>query len=626
MDTKYFVDGNEVTPFNHKELSIELNFDKDSPDAKVLLNKWRFVNEGAELIYAKYLGGLSGGVGIFEGIPYDISINNEGKQYKYQQYLDLTTADASIACDNVECESKERGKTDWLNTVADSFSFEYLNEQTTFLPDSKFISVPYVLNSVPDYKETMIVTITMVFTIEQIRKIVSELSGLLAAGANPFASVSEFIKAAFLIIYLIALLITLINLISDLIDLIIQPIKYHKGCYVRDMIEAGCSYLGLTFNSSILKGSTFGDTFIIPKKYDSTKRTDQTPREIAIGLAGFTKPNINQTGWFEGTFGDLLREMKTIFNAKIVIINGVLTFERRDFNNSSATYIVPDIYSPAFATNASEFKSNYLIEFSVDVNDKNTIKDYKGNIVRVYTAPKIVVNKDMILTQGYQQVGIQFALARRKESLSVPEKVLDKFLKVVGVIMNAIITVVNAIIKVLNTISKFINKLIKILKAVGLNVTFSIPTIQPVQPVNFGSIISDRIGMLMIENDYLFTPKIMLLQKGATDRQTKLYANNSDIFNAKYLYDNFHFIESFVPNSNGAHNQWLRKSIDNVPFTFEDFEKVNNDNKIFTHDGKVAKIESLRWNVWKQTAQIEYRYNEIYTNNLIQSTHEAIGY
>lgn len=627
ITTKYFVAGQEVTPFNHKELSLELNFDKDSPDSKVLINKWRFVNEGADVVYQKYLDGLTGGTGIFEGIPFDIVVADGANQFTFNQYLDLTTSDAIISCDNIESESKERAKLDWLNTIADSFTFEYLNERTSVLPSSSFVSVPYILNSVPNYRDTMLVTITMVFTVEQLSKATSEFAETLAAFANPFAAPSEIIKAAFKILYVISLLISLIKLISDLIDLIIQPVKYHKGMYVRDLINAACSYLGLTFESTIIKQGTFLDSFIIPRKFDNPPDTsDLTVAQKFVGLLGFTKPNIAQTGYFEGTFGDLLRALKTVFNGKIILQNNVLRLEREDFNSSAPKYVIPAIYSPSYGTNASELKSNYLVEFQSDVNDKNTIQDFKGNIVRAYTSPKVVVNKDMILTQGYEQRGIPFSLARRKETLTVPEKILKAFLDIATKIINALIKVVNAIIKVINVISKAINAILKVLNLVGIKAKIQIPAIKTIQPVNFGQIINDRIGMLMIENDSILVAKIMLLQRGATDRQTKIYSTNKNIYNARYLYDNFHFLQSFVPNSAGVHNQWIRKSISNVPFCFEDYEKISTDNKVYTSDGKVARIESLKWNVWKQTAEIEYRYNEIYTNNLQISLHEAKGY
>jgi hypothetical protein len=628
ITTKYFVAGQEVTPFNHKELSLELNFDKDSTDSRVSINKWRFVNEGADIVYKRYADGLSGGTGIFEGIPFQIVVADGANQFTFEQYLDLTTSDAVISCDNIESESRNRAGVDWLNTIADSFTFEYLNERTTFLPDNKFVAVPYVLNSIPNYKEVMLVSITMAFSAEQLSAQLSDLSGILSALSNPFSAPADFIKAVFKIIYIITLIVTLIKLINDLIDLIIQPVKYHKGMYVRDMIDAACSYLGLTFESTILKQGTFLDTFIIPRKFDNPIDLDnnKTVRQKALGILGFTRANAAQTGYFEGSFGDLLRAMKVAFNGKIILQDNVLRLEREDYNTSTAKYVIPDIYSPAYTTNANELISNYVVDFQTDVNDKNTIQDFRGNIVRAYTSPKTVVNRDMVLTQGFESKSIPFALARRKENLTFPERILKGFLDAITKIINAIIKVVNALTVILRVISRAINSLSKVLKLVGIPLKIKIPLIKTIQPVNFGQIVNDRVGMLSIENDSILVAKIMLLQRGATDRQNKIYANNIAIFNAKYLYDNFHFIQSFVPNSSGVHNQWLRKSITNVPFCFEDYQLLQDNNEVFTIDGKKARIESLRWNVWKQTAEIDYRYNELYTNNLKVELHEAQGY
>lgn len=620
QQVEYFIKGQKVTPFNHKELSVELNFDKDSPDARLSTNKWRFTDENAAPIYKHYEDGLTGDVGIFEGVPFDIVVSDGANSVKFEQYLNLVDDDTLISCEDIEVGSKEKGKIDWLNTIADSFTFEYLHEQTGFLPSSKFIAVPYVINSVPNYKDALIASIATIFVAEQIKKATAELAGLVAAGANPFSAPSEVLRAAFLIIYLITLLISLVKLIKDILDLLIQPVKYHSGMYVKDLIEAGCNHLGLKFQSTLLTPQ-WDNLFILPQKYENP------PDKKDKRIRGFLKKDVSQKGYYIGTFGDLLRALKGAFKAKIIMQNNTLIFERKDFNQSGPTYQIPDIYSPEFRTNAAELKSNYVIEFQVDINDKNSVNEYKGTIHQAIHSPVKITNKDMQLMQNLEQVTIPFALARRKKELTIVEQIVSVFLKGISTIMNALIKVVNAMIAIVNAIAKALNAIKKVLNLIGVKVKIKLEPIKKIAPVNFGNLINDRIGMMLLENDNVMFAKLMLLDRGNTDRNNKVNVNNQTLVAAKYLWDNYHFIESFVPTNQFPNaNQWVRKSISNVPFCFDDYLKVKNGNKIIAADGSIAKIESLKWNIWNQLADIDYRVNKLYTNNLKLTTSEGQGY
>lgn len=621
MNIDYFIKGNKVkAPFNHKQLAIQLNFDKDSPDARLDLNKWRFVDETANVIYKEFQAGLTGGTGIFEGIPFDIAISNKNQTIKFENYLDLTDGETILGCEDVECNSKEKGGIDWLNTIADSFTFEYLHLETGFLPSSKFVAVPYVINTIPNYREALIALISAQFLLFHLGEQAIILTEHLTGTANPFQA-ADAAKLIIRVIYLLGLLIAFVKLIKDLLDLIIQPVKYHKGMYVRDLMDAACGHLGLQWSSSILQSTQYNNLFIIPRKLQNP------PNAKDDRILGFTSPDIDQNGYFEGTFGDLLRSLKTIFNGKILINNGVLQFERVDFNNSSASYVIPDVLTETFGTNASEINSNTLIEFAYDVNDKNTIQEWDGTSCQVVVEPLTVVNGDMRLLQNLKQVSIPFALAKRKEELTLPENILKTFLNAVSGVMNALIKVANAAIKVVNAISKVLNKIKKVLNTVGLKINIKIGTLKPIPKQNFGQIISDRIGMMLLENDFITVPKICIVEQGKTDRETDISTDTKTYLNARYLYDNFYSVDSFVPTTSTPNaNQWLRKRIEKCPFTFTDYLTVRANNKIFDVDGNIAKIESLKWNIWEQTAEIEYRINKLYTNNLKENIYESKGF
>ena len=95
----------------------------------------------------------------------------------------------------------------------------------------------------------------------------------------------------------------------------------------------------------------------------------------------------------------------------------------------------------------------------------------------------------------------------------------------------------------------------------------------------------------------------------------RLAKKQRDILGAGKLWDELHFINSFA-EINGAHNQYYRYKGVKVPFCLEDFITLLNNNNCRTINGERAKIESLVWRVWDNSAVIDYRVNKKYTNNL----------
>ena len=619
FEIEYYVDGQICTPANHKSLEIEVNFDGDSPNAGVTTNSWRFANKEADIINSKIIAGVNGGVGLYEGVPFLISLKDGTTTVNLDNYLDLSDAGNEYSSYDVNVSSQEKAQIQWLNDVADGFSFEYLYDKG-IITDSDFVSIPYIINEIPKSKDIFICVLSTVFIVNELQSVTAQIAGKIPSLGNPFA-IDEAIQIAFLIIYVISLIITLIKLINDILDLIIQPVKYHKGMYARVAIEKACQYLGLTFTSTILLKDPFNDMVILPKKFENPEDS------VDDRILGFKASSNSQVGYPDGTFGDLLRSMKVMFNGKIMIINGVLHIERKDFVFNNSNYIIPDVRNDYYSYNTDELKSNYLIEFQVDSNDKNTAQEYLGTTYQIVTQPSIVKDNKLKLMKGYENVNIPYALGKRKEKLTGPEKVVDAFFEVVDDVLNAMITVVNAVISVINAIAQAIKLLNKILKFFGAKGNLKVPQIKKIQKVDFGSIINDRIGMLLLENDNVLTPKLILITKAANEKFTKIRSDNRDILSAKYLWNHFHNINSFMPTAAYPNaNQWKKITIENCIFTFADFLLVTGNSRIFDSNGNVAKIDSLKWNPWNQSATIKYRVNQKYTNNIIETYYEPKGY
>ncbi len=132
--------------------------------------------------------------------------------------------------------------------------------------------------------------------------------------------------------------------------------------------------------------------------------------------------------------------------------------------------------------------------------------------------------------------------------------------------------------------------------------------------------------MMKIEYDMFTVDKCLILVAGSAAKFNKIHPNNAVYLSAKYLWDNFYFVNSFVPSSefpNGA--QYKIKQFEKVPFQFSDYEKVKANNRIYDASGNVAYVQSLKWNPFQQHADIVVRFSYIYAPNLVETKIQPDG-
>lgn len=607
------VTNRKFKPYNWEEFTIELNFDKDKDVVRqeVTTTNFEFVNEGADEINNHLQSGLNNGNGVFEGLPLEIEVSRNGViENPFNGYIDLVNG-AIFSENRCKVNAAERNRIDWLNDIADSFTMKTLYDKG-FLTSANNLNMPYILNSVPNYLEVAVATLGTFTVIKEINQAIETIAEFTAELIAAF-DVSVVIRLVLYILYLALLIIALVNLVKNIIKLIIQPVKYHACMSIKTQLEASASYLNMTFHSPILDSTPFVDSYIIPEKYYNQVNTSDSR------ILGFTNPSITQDGFYKGTFGELLRECKKIWNAKIVIKNQTeIWLVRDDEITNNAQFTLPPLTkyeNPFYGLNTNEFKSNRVIAFQTDSVDKNTIQEYQGTIFQVTTEPIRVGNNPLM--KGLEEVNINFALAKRKETLTVPEEILKDLLKTFDKLVGILVQNVNKVIGLLNKVIGWINFIIKKLKAIGINIPFNVPTIPTFNVPSFAAVIDNRKGMLIIESDIINKAKICIINKGSANKFNKLDVNNSVYFSGLYLYENYHFINSFLPTNDKPNgNQYYLYDYGNIPFTFNDFEKVKENNCIFTSDGQTAIIDYLKWNVWNQKAQIKVRVNKLYTNNL----------
>lgn len=581
------IDGQETQPaVNAEDVEIELNFDDNDPDAKgvVTVNGWRFSALEAEIINQYKLAGLTGGPGITEGLSYGLFIeDNNGRSQILNSYLDLATEETVFECSEVQAPSRLRGGNDWL-TEAANITYDVIFKQG-IITTADWVQVPYINSSIPDRNAIAIAALSGFVITAQLRTIIKDLLAFIAEVGGVFTTIPAVINLAAYIIFLVIIIAALIRVIIELVSAIIQPVKYHAGMKLITLLEKGAEALGMTFSSGIFEEDPFWKTaVVIPPKFQSF----EDPRN-PLGLGLTTPAPTAQKGYFDGSYKELLDRCKALFNAKIISRDGVIKLERVRANTSVENYTLPDVEQRISRTNASELIANLSIEFRTDDQDENTMDNYLGTVTKIATRPRTVVNPDSLLMKGEARIDTGFAKGVRKDTLTKPEQFFDVIIKAACPLLSETLGRAH----------------LNALPGINLN--------------NICNIIPNRLGMLKISSDFFSEHKLVGLDiNNASPASTDLTTEGLLKINSLALWLFYYKPSSFVPSTAYPNaNQWERYTTE-VPFCKEEFELVENNNLIFDTQGRVAKVESLKWSVLKQRATINYRVNELWTNNLIE--------
>jgi hypothetical protein len=619
MKVEFYINGIEVNqPNNLDEFKISRTYDKDGNIVTTTTNNFiwgvndrRRANDAIPIIEKHIQDGKNGGVGVTEGLPLEIYLNNEkGKRYRvFNGYLDIWGA--NISKYEIQCAAEEQGQIDWLNKALNTESYEYMYDQRYFGSDY-FIEVPYCINKKQNNLEVIISLLGVFVVVQECIDAVNQIKYSIITIANGFSSISEIFVLIGKVVYLAILIITLYKLMNDLYYLIVQPVKYHNAMFIKDLVEIALSRYDMKLSSSILQGTPFKYMALLPEKYN----INEINTGLAARVVGSLKPNRNEkVGFYKGYPGELISSLREMFNARIIINDGTLYFEKQDFSITSAKYQVPEVVNEFYRFNKDEFKSNYKISFALDTGDRNTIQEYLGTSYQVTQSQISINNKRMVMLKDYEPINIPFALAKRKKELNAMEEILDAMFEAIAVTINLAVTIVNGAISAVNAIIKFIKRILKALSKIGIDIPFKAKPLNKLEKSNLGSLIDSRVGIMVMEQDYVAIPKIMLIDRTSNPRNNKLLSFADSFLNAKYLYDEYHFFNNFV-TTKGVNSQGIIKTVDSVNFSFDDDEKTRSSGNILDSDGKDATLMTLDYYPIAEIASYQYKRKEIYTNNL----------
>jgi len=589
----YFKNAQIEEPVNWEDISVKIDFENDSKEPNISIDNLEFKGQTAIDILEDMRTN-----GYYEGRPYRIEVSDHSNltPVSIDCFLDYSDNPLKKAANVVEVAIKRKQGNEWLTEQADKNPFRYLASDDYNGPgkitDSDYFGVPYVINYIPDGTQLLILAIsTFTLTkelVESIQSLAKQTTDLIE-GATPVVGTSvgagagvvtawsigkiigSIINLAITLAYTIAVVVAIIELVKQIIEQLAPVKRFHLGMPIKLLTQRGCEALGLTLKSSLLDSldTSSNKWVLIPSK---DHRGGEKPTAAANSWKERGYPT--STDGFD-TLADVIRFIKTTFNADYRINNGVIEIERRDFWKNQSGYIIPSTFNnqdtKEFETtvNTQDLKSNYVIKWAIDTQDQNTLDNQQGRIVQAVTGLQNVVNPDLQNLKGIETVSIPSSMATRKNKLTAVEEAL----------------------KILLDAADFLSG--------QLN-----------NPQSFSAKFKRRVGSMHLSSHFTSVPKMVVMDG------SQLALNQRQILDATKLWDNYHSIESFVTTANGDNNQQVIYADQKIPFSFKDFVSLASNNFVETETGEKAEIKVLDWKTEQSFATITYNVYRVYDNTL----------
>lgn len=584
IDYKFKLNGVQSELYQPKELEsleIKATFDNLSFQPNITATEITFINDSAELINDYIDNGLNvNGAGIFEGLPYEISLIGDTGQYEaFKGYIDLLGIKRK--CDEVSVKLVSENDLNKFSERSQALTFGYL-ESLGLFPKTVLTPVPYCVNYIPDGMQLIVISISLYLISKELYDTIPKIPEhttaviLAATPSVPIPSINvgnliiQSIKLALLLVYSVMICLAIIKLIDSLFTELYSVKRWFRACKVEKLLSVACSHLGYTFSSSIFLTEPFKDLVFLPQKTAKGTITENDSHQSLFAhtiIDDTGVPNSLSSGY---TLYEMLELFMNMFNAKILIKDSIVYLEpktNKTFWEAQSTYVLPNIEVLQKEYNTSELNPNYIIKFSTDVQDMNTIDNFTGTNYERITSPIKTNNSKYLNFGGLTEIDLKVGLGTRKETINPIEALLS-----------GLATVLDKTIGILGLNSNYVNSF------------------------------TDRKGILQVSEHFGWKPKVLLI------KDKKLYSTNRTYLSAKYLYDTYHYVNSFVANDFGGQYELYKDVV--IPFCFHDFLNIINCGTFVTATGEKGMIDELLWTFTENVAKVSYRIQKPYTKNL----------
>jgi hypothetical protein len=561
---RHFLNNIEIAPRNILEFGVLSTFTGEPNILQIDADKVILPRE-AKAIIDQHIQS----VGFFEGIPYRIEM---GPNISLEYYVDLTE-DAVFRDYEIEVKIKRRNAYDNFFDQANGTSFELMAEKGQFFPVAL---LNYVI--IKDNQTEVALTLALAtFTISktladaviQFNQAVEDLIEATTPSIGPTgpvinigAIITASLTAIAQLVYIAFLIVALVNYVQELVQTIFPPLLQMKGCKLKNLVEAGCLYLGYTLDSTLL--NELENFVVVPVPL-------QGENSIFFVKNGFGETKIYPTAQDTvPTLGILIDAIEETFNARTRVVNGVVQIERRDYwAGTTSNQIIPalnlqDDRQSEIRYNTDEAWKRTYIHYLTDYSDIHTIDNFNISDAEYSTEKTNIINSDLVTIKGVNDVQIPFAMGMRKNELTIVEKIVKGLFNLIDNVINIF----------------------------GGN-------------GNNSALVENRIGAMAISQAYYSQTKLVY------SINRKIPSDWIEKQQASAIYDNYHQINEIQVNG--------YKVVNDAPvrLTANDFVTLLNNN-FAQIDGIVCEILSIKFNDEKSLANITYRIPFNYANGQVE--------
>lgn len=251
---------------------------------------------------------------------------------------------------------------------------------------------------------------------------------------------------------------------------------------------------------------------------------------------------------------------RAMYNVRFAVVGkDVWMYRQKDpVWEQLADYKMPAVAEYPYGYNTDKAKSAYNISWAVDQSNVYTVYDYAGTA----SSAGVKIGEDSTL-KGFEKVTIPACLAPRYNERNFLEEL--------------VVAVYEAFAELLSLF--------------GVELDYSD---------------ADNLGCVRVSQKQFSTPHVF---RGAGDRVAK---NSKEVLSAINLY-NAGYRDTNAVNPIAQYRVYKNVKI---PFSLPDYQKLLNCGLFYDAKGNLCKIDSLKWNVFSDIAEIDYQQPEVYAQNL----------
>ena len=236
-ESQYLLDKKVVNaPLSWKDVTITAEYKGDDIQPTLTTDSFVFKLEAREAINGWISKGMTGGVGIFEGMPFDLRVFNQDSSKVFESFLDFTSNYKDFPDDgDVSVDLIDKNGLDGFLAQLTGTTFGYLESIGVFT-DGDYTEVEYVVEKKFNLLELIIASVTLYIMtkefVEQVIETVTAIQRTIAAaipsvGAGAVVNVGNILFAVLSIIlrlvYLALMLVAIIELSKALFESLVSP-------------------------------------------------------------------------------------------------------------------------------------------------------------------------------------------------------------------------------------------------------------------------------------------------------------------------------------------------------------------------------------------------------------------